>query len=88
MLLAEGDDFEPVFQNITFRPQESTTQEVQLKIVSDDTAEGPENLMLVVMAIGGQQEVPINVTIIEGTFFNAQNAVEVSCPVKDMAWAC
>ena len=68
VLLAEGEDFEPIFQNVTFQPQQSTVQEVELKIVVDDTVEGAENLMLIVTGVSGQQTaVPINITIVDGT---------------------
>ena len=72
VLLTEGEDFLPIFRNITFLPQESTTKEVPLEIVNDDREEGNENLIIYVRDVSGQQAppVPINVTIIddEGAF--------------------
>ena len=72
VLLTEGEDFQPIFRNITFLPQESTTKEVPLEIVNDDREEGNENLIIYVRDVSGQQAlpVPINVTIIddEGVF--------------------
>ena len=76
VFLTEGEDFQPVFQNITFLPQESTTREVQLEIVNDDRIEGNEYLIIYVKDVSGQQvsPVPINVTIIddEGAYLNAK----------------
>ena len=85
MLFAEGEDFERVFQNVTFQPQQSTTQEIELKIVVDDTVEGAENLMLIVKDVTGQQTaVPINVTIVDGTSMHNTTIVEGSSCATDM----
>lgn len=77
MLLTEGEDFQPVIRNITFLPQQSTTQEVPLEIVNDDREEGNENLIIFVKDVTGQQvsPVPINITIIDddtGAYLNAK----------------
>ena len=84
LFLTEGEDFMPIMRDITFQPQESTTQKVQLEIVRDNITEPTETLRLVVTDVNGQQApMSINISIIGKPNTSMHNAVQTFSCVTD-----